>query len=117
MTTLQALAHGLPGISQSTERNSPNDVTKAMRAATMGRLTARSMADAQSSFEGKSGFTGQRELRDDVVHDLAFDIRQPEPAAVIRISELGVVHAQQVEDRGVEVVDGNLVHGGLVADL
>src|SRR5690606_19729910 len=44
-------------------------------------------------------------LRDDVVDDVAVDVRQPEVAALVTIREAAVIDAEEVEDRRVEIVD------------
>ena len=46
------------------------------------------------------------------IHD-----RQPFVAAVVREGQLLVIEAQQVQDRGVDVVDVGLVLDGVQADL
>ena len=52
--------------------------------------------------------------RQNVAHNFACHIGQPEIAAGVAVGELGVVEAQEMEDRGVEVVDVNRVldHAG-----
>ena len=52
-----------------------------------------------------------------LLDDLAVDVGQPEVAAGVAVGELLVVEAQQMEDRGVQVVDVDLVLDGLEAEL
>ena len=49
------------------------------------------------------------------MHHLAVDVGQAEVAAGVAVGELGVVEAEQVQDRGVQVVDVDLVLDGVVA--
>ena len=44
-------------------------------------------------------------------------VGQPEVAAVVAVRQPLVIHAEQVQDRGVQVVDADPVLDGLVADL
>src|SRR5688572_9695073 len=48
---------------------------------------------------------------------VAGDVRQTLGATVVEVGELGVIQAQQVEDRGVDVVDVRLVLDRAQADL
>src|SRR5689334_13647868 len=54
-----------------------------------------------------------RNLRDRI----AVNVREPHVATVEKVGEAGVVHAQQVEDRSVQVVDGYGLLLGLIAEL
>ena len=54
---------------------------------------------------------------DNLLHHFAAHVGQAEVAAVVAIGEFLVIHAQQVEDGGVEVVDVAFVDGGFVTDL
>ena len=45
-------------------------------------------------------------LRDDVVHDLAGDVGQPEVATAVLVGQPLVVDPHEVEDRRVQVMDG-----------
>ena len=49
--------------------------------------------------------------------DIAGDVGQAEVAAGVAVGELRVVEAQQVQDRGVQIVDVNSVLDGLEAEL
>ena len=51
-----------------------------------------------------SGYSAQ-----DRPHDLAFGVGQPVLAAVVGEGQAGVVEAQEVQDRGVQVVDVDAV--------
>ena len=53
--------------------------------------------------------------RINLAHDMAFDIGQPEIAACVAIRQTFVVEAQQVQDRGVQVVNVDLVLRSVVA--
>ena len=55
--------------------------------------------------------------RQDLPHHLAMHIGQPEVAAGVAVGEPGVVEAEQVQDRGVQVVDVHGVLDGLVAEF
>ena len=50
--------------------------------------------------------------REDVRHDVAFDVGEAEVAAGVAVGEAFVVEAEEGEDRGVEVVDVDFVFGG-----
>ena len=56
-------------------------------------------------------------LCQDRLDHVAGDIGQAEVAAVVAVGQLRVVEAEQVQDRGVQVVDADAVDDGLVADL
>ena len=58
------------------------------------------------------GFLGQ-----DLPDHVAVDVGEPARRAVVVVGEPLVVEAEQVEDRGVEVVDVDDVLDGLVAEL
>ena len=53
----------------------------------------------------------------DLADDAAVDVGQAEVAAGVAVGELLVVEAEQVQDRGVQVVDVDLVLDGLEAEL
>ena len=55
--------------------------------------------------------------RQQLRHDIAMHIGQAEIAALEAIGQLGVVEAEQVQDRGVEVVDVDFVGGRVEAEL
>ena len=61
--------------------------------------------------------TASRMLRQDVVDDVAVDIGQPEVAAAVAISQTLVVESDQVQNRGVQVMDVDLVLGDVKAEL
>ena len=65
--------------------------------------------------EGEDVARSSRPSCQDAPDDLAVDVGQPEVAAGVAIGQPGVIEAQQVEDRGVEVVDVDLVVDGVVA--
>src|SRR5262245_44218098 len=52
-----------------------------------------------------------KHLRDDFLHHSARDVGQAIVAACVTIGELLVVEAEQMQDRGVEVVDVDFVFG------
>ena len=54
---------------------------------------------------------------EDLVEDLASDVGESVAAAIVEVGELLVVETEQVEHRGMEVMDGAAVDGGLEADL
>src|SRR5688500_11094281 len=54
---------------------------------------------------------------DDFADDVARDVGQAEVAAGVAVGELLVVEAQQMEDRGMQVVDAGRVFLGLEAEL
>lgn len=57
---------------------------------------------------GGSGFGSRRESSgENFFHHPAADIRQPEVTPRVAVSELLVVHAEQREDRRVQIVDVN----------
>ena len=60
---------------------------------------------------------GTDSLRDDLLNDLARDVGQTEATAVVLVGQPSVIDAQQVQNRGVQVVDVNLVDCRFVADL
>ena len=51
------------------------------------------------------------------LHDLAGHVGQAKIAAVEAIGQLRVIHAQQVQDRGVQIVDADAIDRGLEADF
>ena len=55
--------------------------------------------------------------RQDFLDHLAVDVGEPEVAAGVAVSELFVVEAEQVEDRGLEVVDVDRVFGDVEAQV
>ena len=69
-------------------------------------------ASGSWSGTGRRGGSGE-----DGVDDFAGDVGEAEAAAVVGVGELFVVEAEEVQDGGVEVVDVDLIDGGLVADL
>ena len=56
-------------------------------------------------------------LRQNPVHHFAGHVGQPEVAALVAVGEPLVVDAQQVQHRGVQVVDVHDVVDGVVAEL
>src|SRR5215470_10807076 len=56
-------------------------------------------------------------LRHDLRNQLPVHIRQPHIAAVVEVGELGMIHAQQVQDGSVQVVDRDRLLLGLVSEL
>ena len=50
-------------------------------------------------------------------HDLPMDVGEAEVAALEAVGQLGVVEAEQVQERGVQVVDMDLVVGGVEAEI
>ena len=57
-------------------------------------------------------FRNSRFSTQNFTHDLAVDVGQAEVSAGVAVGELFVVEAEQVEHRGVEVVDRNWVLDG-----
>ena len=53
--------------------------------------------------------TKRRALRKQSLHDFAFNIRQPEVAALKTIGEFRVIEAEQMQKRGVQIVDMDFV--------
>src|SRR5882724_1528621 len=49
------------------------------------------------------------DLRDDILHYFAVDVSQAKIAARVTVGELLVIHPKQVENRRVQVVNGNPV--------
>ena len=60
---------------------------------------------------------GPRGSRHHLLDHLAVDVGQAEVAAGVAVGELLVVEAEQVQDRGVQVVDVDLVLDGGEAEL
>ena len=58
-----------------------------------------------------------RRLRQDRPDYLSGHVGQAVAPAVVEVGQPLVVDAQQVQHRGVQVVDGDAIDGGLVADL
>ena len=56
-------------------------------------------------------------LSNEFVNNAAFNVRQPEVAAGVAVGELLVVEAQEVQNRGVQVVDVDAVLDGLEAEV
>ncbi len=57
------------------------------------------------------------ESREDVLHHVAENIRQPEIAAFVTPDELLVVEAALMQQRGVQLVDVNGIFQGTEADF
>ena len=53
----------------------------------------------------------------DCLHDSSRDIGESKVTTVVAVGQLLVVEPQQVEKRGVEIVDADPVHDCLMADL
>src|SRR5437588_11717127 len=58
-----------------------------------------------------------RDLRKELLHDVACHVGEPKVAALEAIGQSCVVEAEEAEDRGVEVVDVNGVFGHVPADF
>src|SRR5258708_35430310 len=56
-------------------------------------------------------------LRQDRPHDLAGDVGEPEVSPLVAVREPLVVDPEQVQDRGVEIVDVDQVLDGVVTQL
>src|SRR6266542_3597892 len=56
-------------------------------------------------------------LGQDFSNNLAVHVGQPEVASAVAVGELCVIQAQQVQNRGVQIVDVNLVLHGLEAEI
>ena len=78
---------------------------------------AATFRSAKSDAAGSQSPFFNRPLRDQLLHHLAVHVGQAEVAAGVAVGELLVVEAQQVQDRGVQVVDVDLVLHGLEAEL
>src|SRR5688500_5637099 len=73
---------------------------------------------AQRSYQSSCGDRRETSaLRNQLLHHLAMHVRQPEVAALEAEGEFGVVEAEEVEEGGVQVVDVDLVLGGVEAEL
>ena len=59
----------------------------------------------------------QNELCQQLRHHIPMHVGQTEIAALEAVGQLGVVEAEQVQDRGVEVVDVDFVRRGVEAEL
>lgn len=59
----------------------------------------------------------QCDLRQNLLHDAPLRVGQPELATAVAIGELLVVETEQVQDRGVEIVDRHLARYRFGADL
>src|SRR4051794_13860709 len=57
------------------------------------------------------------ELSDDVVHDAAMHIGQPEVAAAVVIGQSLVIDAEQMEDRGVQIMNVDAIFNRMHAQL
>src|SRR5437868_6597137 len=55
--------------------------------------------------------------RKNLPNNLAMHIRQPEIPSVVAVGQPRVVQPQEMKNRGVQVVDGDAVFGGAVADF
>ena len=62
-------------------------------------------------------YTPDRQLGQQVVDDLPVHIGQPEIAAGVAVGQLLVIDAQDVQQRGVQVVDGDAVFDGAEAEF
>src|SRR5437870_8975373 len=51
------------------------------------------------------------------LHELSVDVGEPEIAALEAISEFGVVKAEEVQQRGVQVVDVDTIFGHVESEL
>src|SRR5262245_62654471 len=58
-----------------------------------------------------------RRSRQNPVHDIPGDVGEPEVATVVPVRELLVVEPQEVQDRGVQVVDAHPAFDGPEADV
>jgi len=56
-------------------------------------------------------------LRHNVMHNVAGDVGQPEIAAAVAIRQSLVIHSQQMQDRGVQIVDADAILDRFVAGL
>ena len=57
------------------------------------------------------------DLREEVFDDVAVDVGEAEVAAGVGVGEFFVIEAEEVEDGGVEVVDGGDIDGGAAAEF
>src|SRR5258708_35114981 len=67
----------------------------------------------EGSAFGKASASAAHDLWDRV----AVDIREPHVAPVVEVGELGVIHSQQVQNRGVQIVNGDGLLLRLVAEF
>src|SRR5262245_46966414 len=56
-------------------------------------------------------------LGDDILHDIARDVGEPEISSVESVRQLRVLDSEQMQDRGVEVIHADAIYGRLVPDL
>ena len=66
---------------------------------------------------GQPRLDNLRRSGQDFADDVAVDVGQAEVAALEAVGQLGVVEAQQVQDRGLQVVDVDAVLDGVEAEL
>jgi hypothetical protein len=57
------------------------------------------------------------QLRNNIRHDIAVDIRKPEIATAVIECEGFVIETQKVQDRGVPVVNVDWILNGLIAEF
>ena len=58
-----------------------------------------------------------RTSRQQCAHDLAVDVGQPEAAALVQVGQAFVIDAEQVQQRGVEIVDVHGMLGDVVGEV
>jgi hypothetical protein len=56
-------------------------------------------------------------LRDDIVNDVSGYVRQPEITAAVTIRQFGVIDAEQIQNRGMDIVYVNGLFNGLEAKI
>ena len=66
---------------------------------------------------GPGGEAGGGNLGEEVFDDVAVDVGEAEVAAGVGVGEFFVIEAEEVEDGGVEVVDGGDIDGGAAAEF
>ena len=67
--------------------------------------------------ESVGGLPAGAPLRQDLLHDVSMYIGQPAIDSVLTRGKLLMIDAQQVENRGMEIVDGRLVLLGLITPV
>src|SRR5437588_13033023 len=67
--------------------------------------------------EGSAFGTARGSTAHDLRDRVAINICEPHVAPVVKIGELRVIHSQQVQNRGVQIVNGDGLLLGLVAEF
>src|SRR5205814_969421 len=78
------------------------EATQSLRARRCPALPGPTMGNSQSA-RTAAVFTG-KELRQKLVHDVAFHVRKAEVATLEAVGQLRVVEAEEVQDGGVQIM-------------